>query len=95
MNDKTQLTERDQDAVAGRDGDASRRMTMTPAVDVFEDSQCVTLWADLPGVSRDKLEVRGMTAVFISKQKRSCRPLKACACNMPKCGHRDLHVPLR
>jgi HSP20 family protein len=58
MNDQTQLTERDQDAVARRDGDASRRMTMTPAVDVFEDSQCVTLWADLPGVSGDKLEVR-------------------------------------
>jgi HSP20 family protein len=58
MNDQTQLTERHQDAVARRDGDASRRMTMTPAVDVFEDSQCVTLWADLPGVSRDKLEVR-------------------------------------
>jgi HSP20 family protein len=58
MNDKTQLTERDQDTVARRNGDALRRMTMTPAVDVFEDSQCVTLWADLPGVSRDKLEVR-------------------------------------
>lgn len=58
MNDNTQLTERDQNGVARRDGDGSRRMTMTPAVDVFEDSQCVTLWADLPGVSRDKLEVR-------------------------------------
>jgi hypothetical protein len=29
MNDQTQLTERHQDAVARRDGDASRRMTMT------------------------------------------------------------------
>jgi HSP20 family protein len=59
MNEKTQLAERDQDALARRENDqAARRMTITPAVDVFEDSQCVTLWADLPGVSKDKLEVK-------------------------------------
>jgi hypothetical protein len=49
MNEKTKLAERDQDALAGRENDqAARRMTITPAVDVFEDSRCVTLWADLP-----------------------------------------------
>jgi len=59
MNDQTQLAERDQDALARRESEqASRRLTIAPAVDVFEDSQCVTLWADLPGVSKDKLEVK-------------------------------------
>ena len=44
---------------ARREGDQSaRRMTITPAVDIFEDGQAVTLWADLPGVTKDKLDVR-------------------------------------
>jgi HSP20 family protein len=33
-------------------------MTLTPAVDVFEDGQGITLWADLPGVTKEKLDVR-------------------------------------
>lgn len=32
--------------------------TMLPAVDVVEDVTGITLYADLPGVSRDKLNVR-------------------------------------
>jgi HSP20 family protein len=36
----------------------ARRVTVTPAVDIFEDAQAVTLLADLPGVSRDRLEIR-------------------------------------
>ena len=59
MNDTTELTQRDQTNVARREGDQSaRRMTITPAVDIFEDGQAVTLWADLPGVTKDKLDVR-------------------------------------
>ncbi|HEV7394711.1 MAG TPA: Hsp20/alpha crystallin family protein [Burkholderiales bacterium] len=59
MNDKTQVAERDQNAIARRAGDQpTRRMTLTPAVDVFEDSQGITLWADLPGVTMDKLDVK-------------------------------------
>jgi HSP20 family protein len=37
---------------------AARRVTVTPAVDIFEDPQAVTLLTDLPGVSRDRLEIR-------------------------------------
>jgi len=49
----------DQKAVARREGDQPvRRTTLAPAVDVFEDSQGITLWADLPGVTRDKLDVK-------------------------------------
>ncbi|SAL00135.1 heat shock protein Hsp20 [Caballeronia calidae] len=59
MSDNTQITERDQGGVARRDAaDARRRQTLTPAVDIVEDGHGVTLWADLPGVSRDKLEVK-------------------------------------
>ncbi|GJH17339.1 Hsp20/alpha crystallin family protein [Caballeronia novacaledonica] len=59
MSDNTQITERDQDGVARRDAaDARRRQTLTPAVDIVEDGHRVTLWADLPGVSKDKLEVK-------------------------------------
>jgi HSP20 family molecular chaperone IbpA len=59
MNDRTQVAERNQEAVARREGGQSaRRMTLTPAVDIFEDSQGITLWADLPGVTKDKLDVK-------------------------------------
>jgi HSP20 family protein len=59
MNDTTEVTQRDQSALARREGEQSARpMTITPAVDIFEDGQAVTLWADLPGVTRDKLDVR-------------------------------------
>ena len=59
MNDRTQLAERDQKSVARREGDQpAPRMTLAPAVDVFEDSQGVTLGADLPGVTKDKLDVK-------------------------------------
>jgi len=59
MNDTTQLTEREQGAVTHdpRKGDA-RPFTVAPAVDIFEDSQGVTLWADLPGVTKDQLDVK-------------------------------------
>ncbi|WCM18743.1 Hsp20/alpha crystallin family protein [Paraburkholderia bryophila] len=59
MNERTQVAERDQQTAARREGDQpARRMTITPAVDVFEDSQGITLWADLPGVTKDRLEVK-------------------------------------
>lgn len=55
MNDKTQLTERKDNAIAQR---GTRVAAIVPAVDVIENSHGVTLWADLPGVARDKLDVR-------------------------------------
>src|SRR4051812_29833027 len=32
--------------------------SVVPAVDVFEDASGITLLADLPGVSKDQLEIR-------------------------------------
>ena len=59
MNDTTELSRKDETEVARREGDQSqRRITLTPPVDIFEDSQGVTLWADLPGVTKDRLEVK-------------------------------------
>jgi HSP20 family protein len=59
MNDRTQVAERDQKAVAPQRGDQpARRTTLAPAVDVFEHSQGITLWADLPGVTKGKLDVK-------------------------------------
>ena len=45
---------------ARQDGDPARYSdaTLTPPVDVIEDASGITLWADLPGVPKDKLEVR-------------------------------------
>ena len=59
MTDTTQLAERDQSTLARRDTEQpTRRITLTPAVDIYEDTQGVTLWADLPGVTKDKLDVK-------------------------------------
>jgi HSP20 family protein len=58
MNDTTELTQRDTGATARRDDEAPRRVTLVPAVDIVEDSHGVTLWADLPGVPRERLDVK-------------------------------------
>jgi HSP20 family molecular chaperone IbpA len=59
MTDKTQLAERTDNAVARQaDRGAPRGPAIVPPVDIYEDSHGITLWADLPGVSRDRLEVR-------------------------------------
>ncbi|MGF6971125.1 HSP20 family protein [Paraburkholderia sp. WC7.3g] len=59
MNDTTELARKDETAMAQREDEQSqRRITLTPPVDIFEDSQGVTLWADLPGVTKDRLDVK-------------------------------------
>ncbi|NKJ47437.1 heat-shock protein [Burkholderia sp. SG-MS1] len=59
MSDTTQIAQREgQDLTRQPADDASRRLTISPAVDVFEDSHAITLWADLPGVSREKLDIK-------------------------------------
>lgn len=41
-----------------KDDDARREPTLLPPVDVIEDTSGITLYADLPGVPRDKLNLR-------------------------------------
>ena len=50
-----------QGQVSGRQarrGQASQELAMRPPVDIFEDETGVTLLADMPGVSREQLELR-------------------------------------
>src|SRR3954464_8073136 len=59
MSDTTQVAEREEGAVARQESnDQRRRETRTPTVDIIEDAHSVTLWADLPGVSKDRLDVK-------------------------------------
>jgi HSP20 family molecular chaperone IbpA len=59
MSDTTELAKKDKSAVSRReDGQSPRRITLTPPVDIFEDSLGITLWADLPGVTKDRLDVK-------------------------------------
>lgn len=59
MSDTTQVSQRDNGDVQRPEAqEARRRLTLTPAVDIYEDTHAVTLLADLPGVPRDKLDVR-------------------------------------
>lgn len=61
MNASTELTTRTSGAdIAPRDNGApGKQLTrITPAVDVFEDSRGIAVYADLPGVPREKLDVR-------------------------------------
>jgi HSP20 family protein len=61
MNDKTQVrttTDPTSPAPTGRDETRNDDRAMLPRVDVLEDDSGITLLADLPGVPRDKLELK-------------------------------------
>ena len=45
-------------AVARKGADARSEATLLPPVDVVEDASGITLYADLPGVPKDKLSLR-------------------------------------
>ncbi len=55
MNEKTEVTTTEPGQVTRQE---DRRAAIMPAVDVVEDDSGITLTADLPGVSNDKLTVR-------------------------------------
>ncbi|WP_025599447.1 Hsp20/alpha crystallin family protein [Burkholderia sp. WSM2230] len=58
MSDTTELARKDETALTrSEDERAQSGVTLTPPVDVSEDSQGITLWADLPGVTKDRLSV--------------------------------------
>jgi HSP20 family molecular chaperone IbpA len=59
MNEKTQLAGREQNALGHATNERPvRQTTLTPAVDVFEDAHGITLWADMPGVTKDTLDLK-------------------------------------
>jgi len=62
MSDKTNVAKRDtqvpQEKQNQQDQQERRDLAMVPPVDVIEDASGITLLADLPGVTRDKLSVQ-------------------------------------
>ena len=56
MSDNKQLTRSGTGATAG--GDSEQQGAVPPAVDVFEDAAGITLLADMPGVPKDRLELK-------------------------------------
>lgn len=53
MNDATPVVTPDTDSPA-----RAREAALLPAVDVIEDASGITLYADLPGVPRDRLDLQ-------------------------------------
>ncbi|MCL4183924.1 MAG: Hsp20/alpha crystallin family protein [Burkholderiaceae bacterium] len=60
MTDKQEVATRaSTEPQAGREDRARQDdMTLAPAVDIFEDAGGITLQAEMPGVSKERLEVR-------------------------------------
>ncbi|NRO94786.1 Hsp20 family protein [Paraburkholderia sp. NMBU_R16] len=63
MNDTTELATQAQGSSTtarnpGNEQTATRQVRLAPDVDIFEDRHGITLYADLPGVPREKLDVR-------------------------------------
>jgi len=54
MNEKTQVTPQPEPARE----QAEKGPSIRPAVDIFEDETGITVQADMPGVSRDHLDIR-------------------------------------
>ncbi len=55
------MAERNEQAVAGKEPDkiqAPAKGNIVPPVDIYEDGDVVTLFADLPGVSKENLDVQ-------------------------------------
>jgi HSP20 family protein len=57
MSEKTEVATREEGQVARQERPSDRTAMLLP-VDVVEDATGITLMADLPGVSNDKLTVR-------------------------------------
>jgi HSP20 family protein len=60
MSDKNSVTKQDRQVPQEQQErrEDRRDIAMTPPVDVVEDASAITLLADLPGVSKDKLSVQ-------------------------------------
>ena len=59
MNEQTKVAKQEGSKVARQeDAPARTEAALTPPVDVIEDATGITLYADLPGVPRDKLHLQ-------------------------------------
>ena len=60
MSDRQEVATRQSSEVERKDGDASQRQGsfLRPPADVFEDAEGITIMLDMPGVSRDRLNIQ-------------------------------------
>ncbi len=58
MSTSAEVAGRDFNAGAQQRRAAAPAAVLRPAVDIFEDADGITLYADLPGVSKERLNVR-------------------------------------
>jgi len=60
MNDHMNVTKRDQESGVAQTAQArnSSGQALAPAVDIAESESGITLFADMPGVSRDRLAIK-------------------------------------
>ena len=70
-----------------RTGDAEQQRAVLPAVDVYEDQSGITLLADMPGVPKERLELKveadtlsieGQVVQATPEGWRRCTPRCAC-----------------
>jgi len=82
VNESSQLAERPSDSgtlgtpsQATQNGLPTRTATLAPAVDVFEDSHGITMFADLPGVPKEKADIRihdGTLSIEAEAARQTC-----------------------
>jgi HSP20 family protein len=58
MSNELQISDRNRAPQTMPDNEARNQPFVVPPVDIFEDDSGITLLADIPGVSRDRLGVR-------------------------------------
>lgn len=46
------------DRKQAKDAESQSQFTLTPAVDIYEDAEGIYVHADMPGVSRDRLDIQ-------------------------------------
>jgi HSP20 family molecular chaperone IbpA len=56
--EKKELQVAEKQAIEKQEGEPTREgLTWVPQVDIIEDKEAITLWADLPGIKKDNVEI--------------------------------------
>lgn len=58
MSDNTNVTKRDQTTSVTQTGQNAPKPALAPAVDIVESESGITLFADMPGVPRERLTIK-------------------------------------
>ncbi len=58
MSENKEIKAQDRQEIQAQSAQPETEVFLRPAVDIYEDAQGITLNADLPGVSRDRLSVQ-------------------------------------